>query len=168
MADSQKKTLPKAVQDALDALGDTPVTPQALKFKLTGQQITKASAAMRSAMSPAAKASYKALSTNDERHGYLAQFLLDPQVAKLNGFNTAFAFNTTRNDSAENWWTREELAGPKGLNSFKNADILIESNTLPTQPHENPALAAAGVLQYFWVTSSKHTSTGLTDKKNRS
>ena len=40
----------------------------------------------------------------------------------------------------------EELGGPAHMNSLANAQIAIPD--LPSQPHELPALAARGVLQY--------------------
>ena len=57
----------------------------------------------------------------------------------------------------EQWLTEQELGGPKWLNSKENAAIM--ATTLPSQPHENAALAKRDVLQYLYKDTSKIVST---------
>ena len=107
---------------------------------------------------------YKALTTDEERRSYLCQFVLDPDIVKTTGFNKTTAFDESARRAEEMWWTREELGGPKGLNSMANADILIKSGTLESRPHERAALAAAGVVQYQWAETKTEKSTGYRDE----
>ena len=61
---------------------------------------------------------------------------------------------TTTESEKTIWITEAELAGPSYLNSKTNAAIAIKS--IVSRPHENVALAGAGVKQYQW-TLKEHT-----------
>ncbi len=119
-------------------------------------------------MSSTSREQYGALGSDVERRSYLAQFLLDPEIANANGFNKTYAFDRTSKDAAKHWWTREQLGGPLGLNNMAHADMLIASKSLPEQPHEQAALADAGVLQYYWVIKSDHETTGHAEEAGTS
>ena len=82
--------------------------------------------------------------------------MIDPASAtSVTGFNRATNSSTTANESEEVWVTLEQLSGPMYLNSMEHAAITIKS--LPSQPHDDDNLAAAGVLQYRY-SSSKNKS----------
>ena len=111
-------------------------------------------------MRPASKENYKALTNDEDRRSYVCQVVLDPSIAKTNGFNRDFAFDETTSRARETWWTREQIGGPKGLNNMAHADVLINSGSLESRPHEAKALADLGVLQYAFTQSMIDKATG--------
>ena len=76
---------------------------------------------------------------------------------KCKGATSVSTRVTTKFSEKTMWITVDELAGPSHLNSKAHAEIAIAH--LMTRPHENVALAAAGVKQYQWtVKATWHTS----------
>ena len=154
--------IPKSCREAKEKLAHAgmAVTPQNLKSMLSLKEMNILQATFRQAMSQDSRETYKALSSDDERRSFVAQYVLDPTLAKTNGFNKKFAFGETASESVEGWITKEELSGPKFLNSKAHAEILIENRELPEREHEIPSLARAGVKQYYYSTKATKKTTG--------
>ena len=126
---------------------------------LSPKEIDCLRSTLRQHLSAEAADASKGLTTDQERRSYLAQFVLDPAVARTNGFNKSTAFDVRADDATSAWVTREELGGPRFLASMTNADILISSGSLESRPHDIKALAERGVLQHWW-TEHKVRRTG--------
>lgn len=158
--------IPKSVQNARDAMAKLglEVTADNLQKNLDKQTFAAVSQAFRKALSPESKTAYANLRSDAERRAYVNQFILDPEIARTNGFNRTTAIDESMAKATEGWLTREELGGPLWLNSLKNADLLIASKTLPERPHDNAVLAAAGVKAYFFGQHRNHRATGLREE----
>ena len=151
---------PKVVERVKAALSGQAVTPDSIKTMLSATLFNQLGNSFRQHLSAEAKDTYLSLKSDDDRRSYMAQFVLDPSIAKTNGFNRDFAFDQAIVKETQTWWTREQLGGPTGLNNLEHADILIASGSLPSKPHEVPALAEAGIVQYHWRVSSVEKQTG--------
>ena len=124
---------------------------------LSPTEINCLKSTLRQHLSAEATHAYKGLSTDQERRSYLAQFVLDPAVARTNGFNKSTAFDVRADDATSGWVTLEELGGPRFLASMTNADILISSGSLVTE-HEvrrtgelvSPASTSVNQMQTFF------------------
>ena len=155
--------LPKAVQLAREKValaGFEQITPQALMSALSKAELNKLGNINRAAMHPPTKAKYEALKTDSDRKSWLAHYVVDPTTATCSGYMRVEAFNTKINRGTEQWMHESEIAGPKGLNCPRLAKILCQSNTLPDQPSEYAALAAAGEKQYLFDRSNYVKDTG--------
>lgn len=163
-----RSKVPKAVQNArvkVENNGES-MSPAALKRALTSAELNSLQTSFRAVMSAEAREGYRQLATDDERRSYLCQFILDPEIAKTNGFNKSVAFDEAADVATEGWVTLEELGGPQYLNSRYHADIMAK--TLPERPHEVPELAAENVKQYYYVDKKKKRKTGYREEAGTS
>ena len=100
---------------------------------------------------------YRQCKNDEDRYQWAAEYILDPKKVKCQGATSVSTRVTTKFSEKTMWITVDELAGPSHLNSKAHAEIAIAH--LMTRPHENVALAAAGVKQYQWtVKATWHTS----------
>ena len=79
-------------------------------------------------------------------------YILDPKKVKCQGATSVSTRVTTKFSEKTMWITADELAGPSHLNSKAHAEIAIAH--LMSRPHENVALAAAGIKQYKWIVKA--------------
>ena len=86
---------------------------------------------------------------DEERYQWAAAYIVDPKKVKCHGATSVSTRVTTKFSEKTMWITEGELAGPSYLNSKTNASIAIKS--IVSRPHENVALAGAGVKQYQWT-----------------
>jgi hypothetical protein len=110
--------------------------------------------AMVRTLTPEQKYCYDHCKDDKDRHQWVAEYILDPKKVKCNGASSVSRSATTTESEKTIWITEDELAGPSYLNSKPNAASAIKS--LVSRPHENVALAGAGVKQYQW-TLKEHT-----------
>ena len=159
-----RSKVPKAVQNArvkVENNGES-MSPAALKRALTSAELNSLQTSFRAVMSAEAREGYRQLATDDERRSYLCQFILDPEIAKTNGFNKSVAFDEAADVATEGWVTLEELGGPQYLNSRYHADIMAK--TLPERPHEVPELAAE-VSSSITTLTKRRRGRQATEKK---
>ena len=114
----------------------------------------RAMTAMVRTLSPVQQCHYSHCKDDKERHQWVAEYMLDPTKVKCKGATSVSRRATTTESEKTIWITEAELAGPSYLNSKPNAAIAITS--IVSRPHENVALAGAGVKQYQW-TLKEHT-----------
>ena len=108
---------------------------------------------MRHTMCPAAKDVYSKLRTDQDRHEWIAGYLIDPELATATGWNKTIAFKEDRIKDKERWVTQAMLGGPKYMNSDLHAEIVVNAGVLEWRKHEVECLADKGVLQYKWNES---------------
>ena len=121
----------------------------------------KMQANYRNTMQPDAKARYRELKSDTERKDWLALYMIDPKTAVCKGYNSTVAFDQEENKGSEQWLSEEQMGGPMFLNSANHAGIIVKGKVLEERDHENPALAAAGVKQYYFSWSRINRSTGV-------
>ena len=110
--------------------------------------------AMARTLSTDQRVSYSKCANDKKRYQWVAEYMLDPKKVKCKGATSVSRRATTTESEKTIWITEAELAGPSYLNSKTNAAIAIKS--IVSRPHENVALAGAGVKQYQW-TLKEHT-----------
>ena len=101
----------------------------------------------------------------EERAKWMAQFVMDPDKCKKQGFSNTQVIDNTFTDEAEQLCTMDELGGPKFLNNKEHARIACEAGDFGKPlPHELPSLAAAGVMQYRFSWAVYKSRIGLENK----
>ena len=159
--------IPKPVQDVkayMASIGQ-PITADNLGKYLDKKLMNNISNTMRNSLSLENKAAYKDTATTDQsRRDWVAQFVLDPAMAKTTGFNRCVAFKKENHKDKEVWITKCQMEGPEYCNNAEHAKLLIEEGGMPSRPHEEPCLAKAGVMQYLWVKKSVQRSHGATEE----
>ena len=85
------------------------------------EQRNKAATAMKTHIKnnkPEKHNEYMELQTNQQRHEWLIEYMLDPKVGgELSGSNFTERTETARDKMVQIWLTEDELAGPSYLNS---------------------------------------------------
>lgn len=109
--------------------------------------------AMRNALSSEVKMQYQQAKTDEERRAWLSAFLLDPKTCSCEGINSTRNVDRVLNRATAVWLTEEQLGSSAWLNSADHAKMMV--TTLPERPHENEALASAGVKQYQYTYSKQ-------------
>ena len=140
--------LPKAAQEFKEmilALGGS-VDADGVA-KACPKQRNKAAVAMKTLMNEESKTTCSALGSDEARHQWIADYLLDPKVITCKGTNTIARRSEAGTKAKIVWLTMSELGGPMYMNSQAEAKIAITS--MKSRPHAtNAALATAGILQY--------------------
>ena len=95
---------------------------------------------------------YHQCNNDEERYQWAAAYILDPKKVKCQGATSVSTRVTTKFSEKTMWITADELDGPSHLNSKAHAEIAIAH--LMSRPHENVALAAAGIKQYKWIVKA--------------
>ena len=72
---------------------------EALKNALDSKLFNNLTTVFRQSLNESNKANYKQLSSDSERRSYIAQFVLDPSIAKTTGFNKVSAVNSNMSRS---------------------------------------------------------------------
>ena len=146
----QADVLPKKMQELAEALKTLnpgrDVTAEDIAKVPDKSLRNRAMSAMVRTLSPEQKTCYSQCKDDKDRHQWVAEYILDPQKVKCKGATSASRIATTTDSETTIWITEDELTGPSYLNSKPNAAIAIKS--LGSRPHENVALAGAGVKQY--------------------
>ena len=114
--------------------------------KLDSKDRNKVSCAMMKNMSVEAQLKYKALTVDNDRHAFIAEYILDPKDKTCKAINSISRIGESGTKNEIVWVTLDELGGPKYMNSTANAKVAI--TTMESKPHENKSLADAGVLVY--------------------
>ena len=143
--------VPQAVRQARQKLQEKglPCTGQNLKDALDKKDYNLLGCVFRQKMENGVADDYKQLENTKAKQDWLAQFVLDPSVATTEGYNKSAVFTKSVNRGTSGWLTLEQLASPLHLASEAHAKIQIKS--LSSRPHDNPLLAAEGVLQYNYT-----------------
>eukprot|EP00959_Pyramimonas_sp_CCMP1952_P339682 7113922-Pyramimonas_sp.AAC.1 len=71
---------------------------------------------------------------------------MDPQTAKLQGFNRVTAVTMNKTSEEDRWMTEDMLGGPQELNNPTRARLIVESGKLTSRPSKFAALATIGVV----------------------
>ena len=155
VAKKNSDKLPRAIQLIMEIMGKQAqdVTVRDIAG-LDGTARKNAMTAMVSAYktrNPEMLAKYKKCSSDTDRRQWLCTFLIDPACGECSGVNTTAIKNKRSDEDSENWVTLNQLASPTYLCSMDDAKLAI--TTCDSRPHENAALAAQGIKQYFWVTN---------------
>ena len=156
--------LPKAAQEfknMIEALGGT-VDAKGVANACPTQR-NKAAIAMKTLMNEESKTTYSALGSDEARHQWIADYLLDPKVITCKGRNISSRRSQDGTKAKIVWLTLNELAGPAYMNSVADAKIAISAMKSRTHA-ENSAMAAAGILQYRH-TVIKEVSNQLKEEK---
>ena len=123
------------------------LTGENLKASLDKKVMNRLGSAFRKHLSDENKETYKNnAKTDKERCEWIAQFVIDPSVARLEGWNRDETYKHDKNKSEEHWLTEAQLGSPVWLNDPAHAATMIKS--LLSRPHEDLGLAADGVKQY--------------------
>ena len=134
------------VKKILEDLGKD-VTGDNLKAALDKKVTNRLGSAFRKHLSDEIKETYKNHATTDkERCEWIAQFVIDPSVARLEGWNKDETYKHDKNKSEEHWLTEAQLGSPVWLNDPAHAATMIKS--LLSRPHEDAGLAADDIKQY--------------------
>ena len=116
-------------------------------------------------MAPRVKNEYMKLGSDAARREWLAQYVLDPSLAKCSGFNRVTAFSTSSPDAMGQWLHESQIASSAYLNDPAAAKLLCASGDLREQrPSEWPAEAAEGVTQDSFTTTVTTTSAGTKEE----
>lgn len=147
--------IPKVVQEIRDMLknsGQTLSMESLKKLDIDSKTTNNLTTVFRNSLNEKNKKSWNELQRTDPaRKDLILQFILDPGMAKMEGFNRATVIKTDKKTEEEWWRTPEQLAGPTFYNSKEHVQILLKAKALPERPHEIPALAETGVMQYLYV-----------------
>lgn len=156
--------IPKSVlriRDKMESLGK-PVTAATLREVLDKKEFNNIANVFRQSMSTSAREEYKKVARDDERRAWIAQYIIDPGFASVEGFNVTTAFNKQTAKEEEQWLTQEQLASPVYLNSITHAEAIIKE--LESRPHEYKVLADQGVLQYKFTMTSTQKEHGVVEE----
>lgn len=148
--------VPKPVQLARLAIKDKGIdlaglTGDDLKNALTTKELNSLCCTFRNKLGPEAKADYQHLTADEDRRKWVAQFVIDPNCCTKEGYNRNAAWIQETKRVKEHWLTQTQLASSQWLNSEEQAEALCQSGNLESRPHEYPALAAKGILQYRYM-----------------
>ena len=124
------------------------------------QALRQGQCQLQNSMKGAPKEKYKSLETDEQRREYVAHYIMAPDVAVNEGFNRTTVKDEEVNESATQFLTESQLAGPQWLNDAAQARILCASNYLDDRPHELPPLAAEGIKQYEFSWAILRRNTG--------
>ena len=139
--------LPKAAQEFKEMLMKTGQLDAASIAQGCPKQRNKAITAMTGNLSAEAKEKYSGL-TDDARHQFIADYLLDPRKMTCQGTNTVSRNSESGSATQWVWVTESELGGPKYMNDMANAKIAKMS--LESKDHTNKSLAKHGVKMYHY------------------
>ena len=113
-----------------------------------GYQLKK----LAKAGSPEYLEEYKGLAPSGKQQ-WLAKFKVDPSCSWLEATSAFKLSKESKSTSIYKPLSPEQLSGPEWLNSKEHVGMLLASGLVKTQPHEHPALAAAGIIQVVtWPT----------------
>ena len=163
--ETPEKELPRTVSKVRQQLLekgfsiDRKLSGAELHQAIDGKQLNVLASGFRQGMQGKVKEDYKGLTTEDRRN-WLAQYLLDPFTGVSHGFSSTTASDSRYNKAKGSWVTQAQLSGPDWLNSEEHAKTLVEGGNLKSRPHEEPLLAAHGVLQYEYFKTCITKSTG--------
>ena len=157
--------IPKPVQRARELLQAHGLDSTAANLwkVLPKEELNKLTGAFRSSLNDEAKVGYQQLGTDAEKRGWIAQYVMDPQVAVCNGFNKTTAFVSESRKGTSSWKTEKQIAAV--LKSDDDAKLLCESGDLKDRPHEFASLAAKGLKQYYY-TADEHLAEAGTIKES--
>ena len=151
MASEPPKKMPKLVSEVHELIqlnpGSPPTDMKVIKNALSKQKYNTLGNTFRNSLTEEQKTTYKTLTTK-QKDEWLLQFVLDPQLCSLKGFNTNTAYKDDRNEDKEMWVTEDQLAGPQFLNNATHAALVCKSGELDSKDHHWKALADAGVKEY--------------------
>jgi len=163
MAKADGGKVPKAVCRARETLGQLglDITGGNLK-KLPKDDLNKLATSFRAALADEARSGYKQLQSDAERRDWLAQYILDPEIAACRGFNSTSSFTAQSKKGSSKWLTEAQISTL--LSDPSSAAILCESGDLESRPHEYPSLAAKGVKQYYYTADEDIAEAGVKDE----
>ena len=135
--------VPKAVQRARELLlaHGMDSTAANLWKVLPKEDRNQFSASFRTSMTDEVKVGYQQLGTDAERRSWLAQYVMDPQVAACAGFNKTAAFVSESKKGISSWMAEKQIAA--AMHSDDDAKLLCESGDLKSRPHEYVPLAGS-------------------------
>ena len=160
--------VPKAVQQARDALRGMEINADTIKKILSAKDYNNLCCNFRNQMSASVKSEYKALSGDEERRNWIAQYVLDPHTTVASGFNKTTAYIGNETLKEYRWLHESEIASEQFLNSKEMAAMLTKSGELESRPSEFPSLAAEGYKQYWFNVSRVRASHGWTQEAGTS
>ena len=140
--------LPKAVADLKEAIEATgaEITAESLASKDFAALRNKAKTGLKGSLPKNVNEITYTFKPNEGRQ-FLADYMLDPeQCLKKLIENKETKFVTEGSSGVKEMFNIVQMSSPRYLNSLKNAKALAE--TLPSQKHEVPSIAANGHRQY--------------------
>ena len=145
-----------AARAKIQALG-LELTAENIKAALTKEELNKAAGAFRTTMKnhQDAQAQYKGASTDVAKFGFLAKFIINPNIAQCFGQNTFTRSSVDGEEGKRVWLSINQMKGPMYYNDESDAIAIAENceSRGDSRPHEDPTLAALGKKQ-FLVTLS--------------
>ena len=101
------------------------VTAATLKQTCTSKQMNILQTQFRTSQTPAEKEKYKSL-TMPEKWEWMAQWMLDPEMSKAQGFNSKKVMCSNMHNAQDGWKTFEQIADI--MKSDQHAQIAIDGN----------------------------------------
>ena len=147
---SQPKSVPKAVQAIRGLMGDTEITADSLKSTLSAAAYNNLCNNFRNQLTTEHKADYEKVGVVEAR-SWIAQFVLDPELCKCQGYNRTEVSKGTVQKDLSAWIYESQLAGPEYLNSAEMARDLVESKELDDMESPFKMLRVKGHKLYYFT-----------------
>ena len=152
MAATAGDKVPRPVQEARQKLAGKPINAETIVEALGRAGLNKLAGCARYNMVDSVRDKYNQFKTDQQKREWLAQYVLDPKIAKCTASNETAATDEKLAEEDEGWLYESQIAIK--LNDKEMAKILCESGELQDRPADHEALNKAGYKQYWFV--SKH------------
>eukprot|EP00959_Pyramimonas_sp_CCMP1952_P034877 730512-Pyramimonas_sp.AAC.1 len=83
---------------------------------------------------PTSFAEYGKCKSDEERHEWLARFVIDPRSGGCKAYSTTTVQKGRSDESTTSWCTISQLAGPEWFNDLQHAKLVAESGELKSRP----------------------------------